>query len=67
MKKPRLVLVNRYILSAMLERMRDSAKPLYSVYQRKTGTYLFTDEMWRKADPYEFGLYQKLSRSLTKS
>ena len=42
MKKPKMVQVNRYILAGLLERVRDSAKPLYSVYDRKNKTYVFT-------------------------
>lgn len=62
----RTVQVKATTLQRLLERVRDTAKPVHSVYDRKNKTYLFDDAMWKQCDPYEFKLYDELRRALAR-
>lgn len=64
MPKAKTVTVRAHILAGVLERMRDAAKVTFASYDRATKTYPFDDKIWRRADPYEFKLYDELRRTL---
>lgn len=65
-RKRKMVLVDTKALSDLLTRVDQSAKACHAVYDRRTKTWPWNDALYKRADPYEFGLYQKLRDALRK-
>lgn len=62
-EKTQTVEVDAAALAAMLQRVLDGARALHARYDRGKRHYVFNDEVWHAADPYEFTLYQRLKAS----
>lgn len=59
------VLVDAKTLRALLDRVYDAARATHAGYDRKTGTYPWNSAIYKKSDPYEFKLYEKLRTALS--
>lgn len=59
------VQISEALLRELLSEIEDSARILYSRYDRKSGTYPWGDKIWRDADPHRFKMVKKAYRALT--
>ena len=59
------VQVNPETLAKLLERVRDVAFSHHAKYSHASKSWPFDDEIWRAADPYEFGLYAELRAAIS--
>jgi len=59
------VQISEALLRELLSDIEESARIVHGRYDRKTGTYPWSDKIWRDADPRRFKMVKKAYRALT--
>lgn len=56
--------ISKILLCQILSEMEGHARIIHARYDRKTKTWPWSDAIWKKSDPYRFGLFLRARRTL---